>query len=196
MDSELGTVHEVNADIGHETSNNLDLNVEHNCRSSPDRVHANGSRSRLPSTNVLDNNAALGFGMVFESDDQAYRFYNKYAGLLGFSVRKDWINRSKVHGQVVSRKFTCSREGYRRKDKRVADVKRHRKETRTGCMAHMIVTRQPDGKYRVTHFEAQHNHDIVDLSHANMLNLQNEFSVAKAELDVDDKTAQVISKSL
>lgn len=101
-------MHEENVDIGTETSNNLDLNVEQNC-CSPNIVHADCSQSGFPSRNVLNTNSVLGIVTVFESDDHAYRFYNNYADLVGFNVRKDWINRSKVHGQVVSRKFTCSK---------------------------------------------------------------------------------------
>ncbi|KAJ1402510.1 Zinc finger, PMZ-type [Sesbania bispinosa] len=180
--SDLGTVHEGNVDIGPDTSNNLDLNVEQNC-CSPNIVNANCSQSGLPSTDVPSTNTVLGIGTEFESDDHAYRFYNRYARLVGFNVRKDWTNRSKVHGQVVSRKFTCSKEGYRKKDKRDVNVKKHRKETRTGCLAHMIVTRQLDGKYKVTHFEAQHNHDNINPIPSNaeiLLNLQTEFSGSQA----------------
>lgn len=173
--NDLGTVHEGDFDVEPQTSNDLDLNVEQNCCSSPNVGHANDVQFCFPSS----ANTVLGIGMEFESDDHAYRFYNKYATLVGFNVRKDWVNRSKVHGQVVSRKFTCSKEGYRRKDKRDVNVKKHRKETRTGCLAHMIVTRRPDGKYQVTHFEAQHNHDNINPNNVNMLNLQNEFSVAQ-----------------
>ncbi|XP_020239386.1 protein FAR1-RELATED SEQUENCE 9 isoform X2 [Cajanus cajan] len=179
--NELGSVHEGNVDIRPQTSNNLDLNVEQNCYSSPNVTHANDIQPSSPSSaHVFSADTVFGIGTEFESDDHAYRFYNKYARLVGFNVRKDWINRSKVHGQVVSRKFTCSKEGYRRKDKRDVNVKKHRKETRTGCLAHMIVTRRPDGKYLVTHFEAQHNHDNINPNNANVLNLQNEFSVAQA----------------
>lgn len=173
--NDLGTVHEGDFDVEPQTSNDLDLNVEQNCCSSPNVGHANDVQFCFPSS----ANTVLGIGMEFESDDHAYRFYNKYATLVGFNVRKDWVNRSKVHGQVVSRKFTCSKEGYRRKDKRDVNVKKHRKETRTGCLAHMIVTRRPDGKYQVTHFEAQHNHDNINPNNVNMLNLQNEFSIAQ-----------------
>ncbi|KAL5195176.1 Protein FAR1-RELATED SEQUENCE 2 [Glycine soja] len=146
--NEFGSVHEGNVDIGPQTSNNLELNVEQNC-CSPNVARASDSQSCPPAANVLSCDTVLGIGTEFESNDHAYRFYNKYARLLGFNVRKDWINRSKVHGQVVSRKFTCSQEGW--KDKRDANVKKHRKETRSGCLAHMIVNRQPDGKYQ--HFE-------------------------------------------
>lgn len=143
-----------------ETSNNLDLNVEHN---------VSAAESSLSSKGDTAVDGILKIGMEFESDEHAYTFYNRYAGLVGFSVRKDWVNRSKIHGQVVSRKFTCSREGYRRRDKRDVNVKKHRRETRTGCLAHMIVTRQPDGKYRITHFEGNHNHENVNTNNPKKL---------------------------
>ncbi|XP_028806268.1 protein FAR1-RELATED SEQUENCE 5-like isoform X1 [Neltuma alba] len=184
-DNDLGSAHEENVEVRSEISNNLDLNVEQNC-CSPKVIHDNGAQSGHASVDEPSTSNVLGTGTEFESDEHAYGFYNKYARLLGFSVRKDWVNRSKVHGQVVSRKFTCSKEGYRRKDKRDVNVKKHRKETRTGCLAHMIITRQPDGKYRVTNFEAQHNHDNINPSKAHMLMLQNELSVAQG-VEADPK---------
>ncbi|KAI9077017.1 hypothetical protein K1719_041030 [Acacia pycnantha] len=192
-DNDLGSAHEENVEVRLETSNNLDLNVEQNC-CSPKVIHVNGSQSGNPSTDEPTTNNVLGIGTEFESDEHAYGLYNKYAKLVGFSVRKDWVNRSKVHGQVVSRKFTCSKEGYRRKDKRDVNVKKHRKETRTGCLAHMIITRQADGKYRVTHFEAQHNHDNINPSNAHMLLLQNELSAAQ-EVEADPKNTVGTLKS-
>lgn len=197
-DNVLGSAHEENVDVRPETSNKLDLNVEQNC-SSPRVIHANGAQHNHLSANKPSTSSVLGIGTEFESDEHAYRFYNRYARLLGFSVRKDWVNRSKVHGQVVSRKFTCSKEGYRRKDKRDVNVKKHRKETRTGCLAHMIITRQPDSKYKVTHFEAEHNHDSIDPSNVPLLTLQNDRSVAQAvesdsinTLGIKSKTASEI----
>ncbi|KAK7343667.1 hypothetical protein VNO77_12588 [Canavalia gladiata] len=68
-------------ELGPQTSNDLDLNVEQNC-CSPNIVHANDSQSVSPSTNVLSTNTLLGIGTEFESDDHAYRFYNKYARLV------------------------------------------------------------------------------------------------------------------
>ncbi|KAL0341074.1 UNVERIFIED_CONTAM: protein FAR-RED IMPAIRED RESPONSE 1 [Sesamum radiatum] len=153
--------HEEHMDV--RMSNNLDLNVEHECRS-PRSSNPRGVHSSCSSKHEV-----LKLGTEFESDEQAYRFYNKYAELVGFSVRKDWVNRSKVHGRVMSRKFTCSRQGHRKKDKRDVNVKKHRKETRTGCLAHMVVTRQPNGKYLVTQFEAEHNHEDVNLTKAQKL---------------------------
>lgn len=167
-DDDFGSLHEDSMDVGLQATNRLDLNVEQDSRS-PKVVYVNGTQSNPPSIGADSKDSVLEVGTEFESDEHAYKSYNKYARLVGFNVRKDWVNKSKVHGQVVSRKFTCSKEGYRRKDKRDVNVKKHRKETRTGCLAHMIITRQPDGKYRVTQFEEQHNHGNVNSSIAQAL---------------------------
>ncbi|XVF12447.1 hypothetical protein REPUB_Repub08aG0119200 [Reevesia pubescens] len=178
-DDDLGGPHDEDPDNRAQTSDKLDLNVEQDCRS-PKVNHVHATQSSLPSIGETNADGVLKVGFEFESDDHAYRFYNKYARLLGFSVRKDWVNRSKIHGQVVSRKFTCSKEGYRRKDQRDVNVKKHRKETRTGCLAHMIITRQPNGKYRVSHFDANHNHDNINPNNGQTLQLQKELCFAQA----------------
>ncbi|XP_060971432.1 protein FAR1-RELATED SEQUENCE 5-like isoform X1 [Cannabis sativa] len=180
MDSDnddFGTLHQENMDVQLKTSNDLDLNVEQDNRSQKVAHASCSTHSTFSSKDEVGVDSILQIGTEFDSDEHAYKFYNKYARLVGFSVRKDWVNRSKVHGQVVSRKFTCSKEGYRRKDRRDVNVRKHRKETRTGCLAHMIITRQPDGKYRVTHFEAQHNHDNVSPCNVQTFPLQRELSV-------------------
>ncbi|XP_052477364.1 protein FAR1-RELATED SEQUENCE 5 isoform X1 [Gossypium raimondii] len=173
-DDDLGGPHEEDLDNRAQTSDQLDLNVEQECRS-PKVNHVDSTHSNLPSKVETDADGVLRVGIEFESDEHAYRFYNKYARLSGFSVRKDWVNRSKIHGQVVSRKFTCSKEGYRRTDQRDVIVKKHRKETRTGCLAHMIITRKPNGKYRLSHFEANHNHDNINPYNGHALQLQKDL---------------------
>ncbi|XP_022895081.1 protein FAR1-RELATED SEQUENCE 7-like [Olea europaea var. sylvestris] len=122
------------------------------------------------------SNGVPKLGMGFDSEDHAYEFYNAYAGRLGFSVRKDYVNRSKVDGAVASRRYTCFREGFRQKDKRGLKVKRPRKETRVGCMAQLVVSRQADGKYRVTQFEEHHNHELVPSCKVRMLRSQKRFA--------------------
>lgn len=131
----------------------------------------------LVNSSRMDGKPKLGMG--FESEDQAYEFYNAYAGRIGFSVRKDYVNRSKIDGAVASRRFTCFREGYRQKDKRDLNVKRSRKETRIGCLAQLVISRQSDGKYRVTHFEEKHNHELVTACRVRMLRSQKRLVVSK-----------------
>lgn len=131
----------------------------------------------LANSSSMDGVPKLGMG--FESENHAYDFYNSYAGRIGFSVRKDYVNRSKIDGGVASRRFTCFREGFRQKDKRDLNVKRPRKETRIGCLAQLVISRQPDGKYRVTHFEEKHNHELVAASRVRMLRSQKRVALAQ-----------------
>ena len=35
-------------------------------------------------------------GMEFDSEDEAYLYYNIYAGYVGFSIRRDWLNRRQI----------------------------------------------------------------------------------------------------
>ncbi|KAJ1391554.1 FAR1 DNA-binding domain [Sesbania bispinosa] len=125
-------------------------------------------------------------GMGFDSEEHAYEFYNTYAGRVGFSVRKDYVNRSKVDGAVASRRFTCFREGFRQKDKRDMNVKRPRKETRIGCLAQLVISRQPDGRYHVTHFEEKHNHELVAACRAHMLRSQKRLAATEVENNLED----------
>ena len=74
-----------------QTSSLLDIDAEQQCHS-----------SEVESPDGLPK-----IGMKFESEDHAYRFYNAYAGFVGFSVRKDFKNRSKIDGSVMSRRFVC-----------------------------------------------------------------------------------------
>ncbi|KDO52073.1 hypothetical protein CISIN_1g041847mg [Citrus sinensis] len=69
-------------------------------------------------------------GMEFETEDHAYKCYSRYAVLEGFSIRKDFVNKSRINGVVVSRRYTCYRQGYR-PTKHSANLRKPRQETRT-----------------------------------------------------------------
>ncbi|KAL0450743.1 UNVERIFIED_CONTAM: protein FAR1-RELATED SEQUENCE 5 [Sesamum latifolium] len=146
----------------------------------PFTAHLLPSQKRISFVEAVETESAVTpvpdgvpkLGMGFESEEHAYEFYNAYAARVGFSVRKDYVNRSKVDGAVASRRYTCFREGYRQKDKRGLKVKRPRKETRVGCMAQLVISRQADGRYRVTHFEERHNHELVPACKVRMLRSQ------------------------
>lgn len=127
----------------------------------------------------LDGVPKLGLG--FDSEEHAYEFYNSYAAQIGFSVRKDYVNRSKVDGAVASRRFTCFREGFRQKEKRVTNIKRPRKDTRIGCLAQLIISRQQDGKYHITHFEEKHNHELVAACRVHTLRSQKRLAATRVE---------------
>lgn len=93
-------------------------------------------------------------GMEFESYDDAYNYYNCYAKEVGFRVRvkNSWFKRNsrEKYGAVLC----CSSQGF----KRIKDVNRLRKETRTGCPA-MIRMRLVDSqRWRVLEVSLEHNH--------------------------------------
>ncbi|XP_027924928.1 protein FAR1-RELATED SEQUENCE 5-like [Vigna unguiculata] len=145
----------------------------------PCTAHMLPSQKKLSVAQAIEANLTISgldetpkLGMGFDSDEDAYEFYNAYAGRVGFSVRKDYVNRSKIDGAVASRRFTCFREGFRQKDKRDMNAKKPRKDTRIGCLAQMVISRQPDGRYHVTHFEEKHNHELVDACRVHMLRSQ------------------------
>ncbi|KAL6321046.1 hypothetical protein AAG906_012029 [Vitis piasezkii] len=74
--------------------------------------------------------------MEFSSVEETEEFYNLFAKVTGFSVRKDDVKRDK-NQNIVSRKWVCSKEGYRH---RVCLENENRKRepkavTRVGCEA-------------------------------------------------------------
>lgn len=95
-------------------------------------------------------------GMVFESEEKAYEYYISYAGNMGFSVRKGWWEKTAKNSNR-SRVYVCSREGFRSKN----DTKKPRSETRVGCPARIAIKVAPGGKYRVTEFVEDHNHQLA-----------------------------------
>jgi hypothetical protein len=95
-------------------------------------------------------------GMVFESEEKAYEYYVSYAGNMGFSVRKGCLDKTAKNSNR-SRVYICSREGLRLKN----DAKRPRPEIRVGCPARIAIKLTPSGKYRVTEFVEDHNHQLA-----------------------------------
>ncbi|XP_028069925.1 protein FAR1-RELATED SEQUENCE 5-like [Camellia sinensis] len=104
----------------------------------------------------------------FDSVEDGEAFYNAYAKAKGFSIRKSRFNTNK-EGKVVSRLWLCSREGQRLPKylDRVAEKSRAPKAlTRVGCKAQFRIRYDADagerGKYVVTHFVANHNHELAE----------------------------------
>ncbi|WVZ87125.1 hypothetical protein U9M48_033817 [Paspalum notatum var. saurae] len=105
---------------------------------------------------AVSNSGVPIVGMVFESEERAYEYYANYAGNTGFSVRKGWWDKTAKNSNR-SRVYVCSREGFRSKN----DAKRPRPDTRVGCPARIAVKLTPSGKYRVTEFVEDHNHQLA-----------------------------------
>lgn len=93
-------------------------------------------------------------GMEFESYDDAYNYYNCYAKEVGFRVRvkNSWFKRNsrEKYGAVLC----CSSQGF----KRIKDVNRLRKETRTGCPAMIRMRLVESKRWRILEVTLEHNH--------------------------------------
>lgn len=111
--------------------------------------------------------------MVFESDEKAYQFYCFYAREMGFGVRKHLVKR-RSNGTVYARTFCCYKEGFCRTLK---EGKKPRPDARTGCGAHIGVRLMDDGKFHVTEFEAEHNHELAEKASEIQLESGNELVV-------------------
>ncbi|CAL5328782.1 unnamed protein product [Camellia sinensis] len=103
-------------------------------------------------------------GMEFESEEAAKAFYNSYARRVGFSTRVSSSRRSRKDGAIIQRSFVCAKEGFRNlNEKRTKDreIKRPRTITRVGCKASLSVKIQDSGKWVVSGFVREHNHELV-----------------------------------
>ncbi|XP_060168758.1 protein FAR1-RELATED SEQUENCE 5 isoform X1 [Lycium barbarum] len=104
-------------------------------------------------------------GMEFESEEAAKAFYNSYARRVGFSTRVSSSRRSRKDGAIIQRSFVCAKEGFRNlNEKRTKDreIKRPRTITRVGCKAALSVKiHDSSGKWLVSNFVKDHNHDLV-----------------------------------
>ncbi|KAJ4756709.1 FAR1-related sequence 1 [Rhynchospora pubera] len=101
-------------------------------------------------------------GLEFDTEQEAYDFYKYYGWKMGFGVRREYGNKCKKTGEITSRKFTCSREGFKTLDKRVNHTKPTQPDTRTGCKAYMIIRRKKtNNKLEVIAFNPEHNHPLI-----------------------------------
>lgn len=103
-------------------------------------------------------------GMEFESEEAAKAFYNSYARRVGFSTRVSSSRRSRKDGAIIQRSFVCAKEGFRNLNERRTkdrEIKRPRTITRVGCKASLSVKIQDSGKWVVSGFVKEHNHELV-----------------------------------
>nr|XP_010918633.1 uncharacterized protein LOC105042954 [Elaeis guineensis]XP_019705223.1 uncharacterized protein LOC105042954 [Elaeis guineensis] len=139
-------------------------------------------------------------GMEFESEEAAKTFYIAYASHMGFRARISKYCRSRRDNSIISRQIVCSKEGFReiRVKNEITDegkIKRPRVITRIGCKAMIIVKRANSGKWVVTKFEKEHNHDLKVPhleSHSNageVINLQGAI-IKPDEMVMDESSAR------
>ncbi|XP_042499833.1 protein FAR1-RELATED SEQUENCE 5-like [Macadamia integrifolia] len=98
-------------------------------------------------------------GMVFNTEKEAYDFYNSYGGTTGFSIRRDFAHKSRKDKTTLTCwRFVCNKAGIRCKDKRDIYTSKPRAETRSECPALMSIYVMENGKYEYRDFVEEHNH--------------------------------------
>ncbi|XP_057438261.1 protein FAR1-RELATED SEQUENCE 5-like [Lotus japonicus] len=101
----------------------------------------------------------------------AFDFYNFYARVKGFSIRKSKVLRNKK-GDIVRQDLVCHKEGFREEKNRMrANRKRETKvETRCGCSAKMRIRFVGEsGRWHVALFGESHNHALLEGKQSTML---------------------------
>ncbi|XP_057418810.1 protein FAR1-RELATED SEQUENCE 5-like [Lotus japonicus] len=122
----------------------------------------------------LSNVAALKF--PFPNREVAYEFYNLYAMVKGFAVRKNKILRNKK-GDVVQLSFVCFREGFRKVVARESRKRKKQDERRCGCLANFRVHVDiGTTRWYVTKFDDEHNHELLSERHVGRLTLHRRLS--------------------
>ncbi|KAL0442312.1 UNVERIFIED_CONTAM: protein FAR-RED IMPAIRED RESPONSE 1 [Sesamum latifolium] len=116
--------------------------------------------------------------MEFESKEDAFNFYKEYASSVGFSAIIKASRRSRISGKFIDAKFVCTRYGSKPgtsfyDNSQPADstasrvpVKKKRGRTnrsssKTDCKACMHVKRRQDGRWTISSFVSEHNHELV-----------------------------------
>jgi zinc finger SWIM domain-containing protein 3 len=88
-------------------------------------------------------------GMSFKSEEEAYEFYNNYAGKMGFSIRN---SHSKLRSDktIYKKHIVCSSEGERGAHSK-HDTAKQNSITRSGCDARIQLSIAHDGVWRTCH---------------------------------------------
>ncbi|KAI3858077.1 hypothetical protein MKW98_029551 [Papaver atlanticum] len=98
-------------------------------------------------------------GMEFDTVDEIYECYRRYAKRMGFPCKKR--SSKKDNGQLRHVTFTCIREG---KNKRVTDASVVLNPTiKTGCKAKLTARLEPDDKWRISVLVLEHNHQNIPI---------------------------------
>ncbi|KAJ1406747.1 FAR1 DNA-binding domain [Sesbania bispinosa] len=123
-------------------------------------------------------------GMEFDTKDVAYNFYNYYAYRVSFSVRTSKEHRGR-DGKMIDKVFCCSCKGYHGKDKRDANTKNPRAQTRFCCLNRMKVNSRSTGKYRVTKFVVDYTHETTTSNKSHLYRSQRKITTSQAfEVDL------------
>ncbi|XP_058190589.1 protein FAR1-RELATED SEQUENCE 4-like [Rhododendron vialii] len=94
--------------------------------------------------------------MEFDTSNEAYVYYLRYAKQQGFSVAKRTSRKGKDEN-LKNLTLQCNRDGKARV--KGSNPVKPRPQTKIDCPAHLIVASYPNGKWRLNLVVLEHNHD-------------------------------------
>ncbi|XP_016743406.1 protein FAR1-RELATED SEQUENCE 12 isoform X1 [Gossypium hirsutum] len=133
-------------------------------------------------------------GKEFESEEAAKVFYDAYATRVGFIMRVEAFRRSMRDGKVVWRRLVCNKEGFRKLRPRRSENRKPRAITREGCKAMIVVKKEKTGKWIVTRFVKEHNHQLVPIpvnGRRSMLLSQTPLELQTWKMVMDEKDVKI-----
>ncbi|KAJ4757011.1 Protein FAR1-RELATED SEQUENCE 5 [Rhynchospora pubera] len=134
----------------------------------PHETQTSSEESSMDDTDPHADLALCPFvGKEFMTEDDAKDFYNRYAYIMGFSIRKATFYKSVKSDEVTSLRFVCSMEGLSKKCKEAQNEnaptkspQKDRPANRNGCKASLRI-RFVNGIWKVSVFNDVHNHPLV-----------------------------------
>ncbi|KAG9459141.1 hypothetical protein H6P81_003649 [Aristolochia fimbriata] len=99
---------------------------------------------------LVDSEKMPKLGMIFDLIEDVEVFYNAYAKVVGFSIRKGAEYKHRVTKETYSKLFVCSKEGKPCGEKKVVEDGKRRIGglIRENCEAAIRVTKDKDGGYQ------------------------------------------------
>lgn len=119
-------------------------------------------------------------GMAFDTEKEAYDFYNSYARNVGFSIRKSH-SKSRADGTLCSKYFVCSNEG-QPVVSTAQPARKQRASTRSDCKARVQFYINREGVWTVQKVELDHNHFLVSPDKSHMLRSQRHLSESDQQI--------------
>ncbi|KAH7849369.1 hypothetical protein Vadar_016860 [Vaccinium darrowii] len=118
-------------------------------------------------------------GMIFDTAEEAYTFYNRYARKIGFSVRKLRTNNSRAdQNKILRQVLVCSCDGAYKK---IKTPKKRRENRRFNCKA-LLEFKISGDKYHIIQFISEHTHDLVPPQNAHYLRSQRRIEFSQVGL--------------
>ncbi|XP_058217556.1 protein FAR-RED IMPAIRED RESPONSE 1-like [Rhododendron vialii] len=95
-------------------------------------------------------------GMIFDTSEEAYSYYSRFAKEKGFAVAKRTSRKGK-DGKLKDVTIACNRAGKARVT--TSNPVKPRPQSKINCPAHVTVVLHPNGKWRLNRVALVHNHD-------------------------------------